>query len=260
MTDNSSNDSAADDSSIEAPAVLMSFHPGWAQITLNRPQRKNAIDGMLGRQLAHALDEVALRVRAQNDIKAVVLCGADGAFCSGLDISAFNAEPAPDWVDDFQSIWRGAHRGLFNCPVPIIGALERYAINGGAALALACDLLVVGEGSFLQVGEIQIGMAAPYNLVWLALRQSEVVAAQLVLEGERWYGPKLLDTGIATYCVPDAEVLVEAQALATKLAGFKGSAHGQIKAGLRAGLNVDADEWFDRFTANVSRVKPASMR
>ncbi|HCG69775.1 MAG TPA: enoyl-CoA hydratase/isomerase family protein, partial [Gammaproteobacteria bacterium] len=52
-----------------------------------------------------------------------------------------------------------AHRALFECATPIIGAMERYAINGGAALAIACDYLIVGEEAFLQVGEVQIGMA-----------------------------------------------------------------------------------------------------
>ena len=60
-----------------------------------------------------------------------------------------------------------AHSALFNCTKPIVGALERYAINGGAALAIARDYLVAGEQAFLQVGEVQIGMAAPYNMAWL---------------------------------------------------------------------------------------------
>ena len=157
------------------PAVTMTHADGVAIITLNRPAQKNAITGPLGEELANCLNS------ASNDpeVKVVLLQGAGGAFCSGLDLKAFNADPAPAWLAEFQTLWRGAHRALFNCQKPIIGSMERYAINGGAALALACDLLVTSPGAFLQVGEAKIGMAAPYNLAWLSLRHSEALMAQL---------------------------------------------------------------------------------
>ena len=118
-------------------------HGSWAELVLNRPERKNAINGPLGRDLSRALADI----EKSEHIQAVLFRGAGGAFCSGLDLKEFNAEPAPDWLPDFQHIWRDAHRGLMSCSKPIVGALERYAINGGAALALACDLLIAGERS-----------------------------------------------------------------------------------------------------------------
>ena len=148
-------------------------------------------------------------------------CGEqEAAFAQALDLAAFNDTPQPEWLPDFQNIWRGAHRALFDCATPIIGAMERYAINGGAALAIACDYLVVGEEAFLQVGEVQIGMAAPYNMAWLNLRHGEAVIAQVTLVGDRIKGPELLRLGLATTCVPDAKVQEEAAALAKRLAGF----------------------------------------
>lgn len=227
-------------------------HDGWAEVVLNRPERKNAITGPLGEDLAEAL----VAASENPNIKVIVLRGAGGAFCSGLDLGEFNAEPPPEWLAQFQTIWRGAHRALFECQVPIIGAMERYAINGGAALAIACDLLVVGERSFLQVGEIQIGMGAPYNLAWLSLRHPEQIRAQVALVGDRIAGPDLVKMGLAHECVPDDQVLPAAQALAEKLAGFQGDAHRRVKAGLRAGLGRTADDWFDRFTAHGGGAKP----
>ncbi len=232
--------------------VELQVHDGWAEVVLNRPQRKNAITGPLGEDLAQALNAAS----ADPDIKALVLKGAGGAFCSGLDLDAFNAEPPPEWMPHFQTSWRGAHRALFNCEVPIIGAMERYAINGGAALAIACDLLVVGETSFLQVGEIQIGMGAPYNLAWLSLRHSEQVRAQVALLGDRLAGPELVRLGLAHVCVADDQVEAAAQGMAEKMAGFQGDAHRRVKAGLRAGLGANADTWFDRFTAHGGGAKP----
>ena len=240
-------------------AVELVQHDGWAEIVLNRPAVKNAIDGSLGIALAQAL----LEASADEDNRVLLLRGAGGAFCSGLDLKAFNAEPAPAWLGEFQAIWRAAHRALFDAPVPVVGALERYAINGGAALALACDLLVTGEDAFLQVGEAQIGMAAPYNLAWMSLRHSEALMAEVALQGERIAGTELVSMGIAQHCVADAEVLAAAQALCEKLAGYPEGGLRRIKAGLRARLATDADAWFDRFTGVDpvgSRPKPRRMQ
>jgi len=219
-------------------------HGSWGELVMNRPERKNAITGPMGEAMAACIAEVENR----GAIQALVLSGAGGAFCSGLDLKEFNADPAPDWLPEFQNIWRGVHRGLFRCRVPVIGALERYAINGGAALALACDLLIVGEGAFLQVGEVQLGMAAPYNLAWLALRHTEPVAARLALIGDRHAGQELVTLGVATECTADVAVLDTARALASRLAGYPDGAAARIKQGLRTRLDQDADAWFDRFT------------
>ena len=241
---------------MENSSVKTVVHKGWAELVLNRPERKNAINGLLGLALAEQLT----RLDEDDNIQVVLLRGEGGAFCSGLDLKAFNADPAPAWLADFQGIWRGAHRALFNFRKPIIGALQRYAINGGAALAFACDYLVVGETSFLQVGEIQIGMGAPYNLAWLSLRHSEATMAAIALVGDRISGPELVSKGIAQVCVAEAEVLNEATTFAERIAAYPGSGVLSIKAGLRARQTQDADSWFDQFT-NIATapLKPSAM-
>ena len=224
--------------------VLVETHEGWAEVVLNRPERKNAIVGPLGVELAKAVG----RLNEDPEIRVVVLRGSEGAFCSGLDLKAFNETPEPGWVKNFQQIWRGAHRAIYNCNKPIIGALEKYAINGGAALALSCDLLVSGEDAFLQVGEARIGMAAPYNLAWLSLRQPESVISRVALIGDRLSGVELGQMGLAYRVVPDTDVLKEAQALAKELAGFPENGLNRIKTVMRAAQSLTADEWFDQFT------------
>ena len=229
----------------------------WGEVMLNRPERKNAITGPFGEQLADALEEL----QQDQQVQALLLHGAGGAFCSGLDLNAFNAEPEPAWVAGFQASWRRAHNALFNCNKPIVGALERYAINGGAALAIACDYLIAGEQAFLQVGEVQIGMAAPYNMAWLNLRHSERVIAEVTLIGDRLPAVELVRLGLANESVADDQVLLTARALCQRFADFPVGTPQKSTTGRRARVNDSADAWFERHTAVAGpRVKPSSMR
>ena len=231
-------------------------HGRWAEVVLNRPGSRNAINGPLGEGLAAAIG----RADAGAEIQAVLLRGADGAFCSGLDLKAFNADPPPDWMPRFGAIWRSAHKAIFDCGKPIVAALERYAINGGAALALAADLLVAGETAFLQVGEVKQGMAAPYNMAWIRLRHGENVAAQLTLTGRRFPGSELASLGIAYDAVPDDDVVTSARQLVEELAAYPDGALARIKALLRAYNDTPADDWFDRATRHAGPgVRPRAV-
>jgi enoyl-CoA hydratase/carnithine racemase len=232
------------------PPVLLERSGAVAEVILNRPERRNAVTG----PLADALRETFVSLAGDDSVGAIVLRGAGGAFCSGLDLKEFNADPPPSWTAGFQEAWIGAHAAIFDCPKVVVGAVERFAINGGAALALACDLVVVGRESFLQVGEIQQGVGAPMNLAWLALRHSEAVAARLALTGERVFGEELVRLGVALRCVEDGEVLAEAGALASRMADYPLAGAAATKRILRTlSPGVRGEEWFTRAAAASGR-------
>lgn len=221
-------------------AVLYEVHEGWAELILNRPERKNAIEGMLAQGMRDALQ----RAREDAEVRALVLRGAGGAFCSGLDLKAFNETPEPAWKPGFHALWDEVHTLLLASRQVLIVALERYAINGGAALALAGDLMVCGSGAFLQIGEIAIGMAAPRNAAWLALRHSEAVAARLALMGERVGAAELHRLGVATEVADDAAVVARAQAIARTLGGYSAQAVHAVKSGMRAAtMQMAPERW-----------------
>ena len=70
----------------------------WGEVMMNRPERKNAITGLFGERLADAFEAL----QQDPEVQTILLYGAGGAFCSGLDLKAFNAEPEPDWVAGFK--------------------------------------------------------------------------------------------------------------------------------------------------------------
>jgi len=212
-------------------------------IVLNRPERRNALIGPLADELAETIETL----NADPDISVLVVRGAGGAFCSGLDLKEFAADPPPAWVPEFGGKWQRVHRALFDSEKVVVGALERAAVNGGAALALACDFLVAGESAFVQVGEVQQGMPAPMNMAWLRLRHSEALAARVALLGDRIHGPELVRLGLAFESVPDDRVVAAADELAERLAPHDPSGIRRIKVSLRRTVVADsAEEWFAR--------------
>jgi enoyl-CoA hydratase/carnithine racemase len=239
------------------PLVRRTDRDGVAVIELHRPHRKNAIIGPM-------LDELAMHVDAasrSDSIEVVLLCGAGGAFCSGLDLTEYNADPPPAWLPTASTSLKAAHTALGACPKPVVVALERYAINGGAAFALAGDLVVAGRDAWLQVGEARLGMNAPMNLAWLVARYPMATALQIVLPGARLTGPDLLRLGIALEVVDDDQVRLRAEALAAEIASFPTGAARRLKqSALQLALDLPAtttaSEWFDRAAASAPVASP----
>lgn len=230
--------------------VRVESHGAWGELVLSRPARRNALIGPMAVELRLGLTELV-----RSGAKAIVLRGEDDAFCSGLDVDAFAADPPPPWRETWPQDWLALHRDLYACPAVIVGALQRFAINGGASLALACDLLVAGEGAFLMVGEAALGMHAPMNIAWLRLRVGEAVATQLVLGADRATAADLHRFGLAYKVVADTSVTTDAEALAQRLGSFPGRGLAAIKDSLRRPLG-DSDVFAAMMQGDPPNVGP----
>lgn len=219
----------------ETPAYVV-HHEGWGELVMNRPKRRNALTPAMMEAM-----RVGLADLLDAGVNAILLRGEGGTFCSGLDLEVY-AQGVPE---DAMDISLGLHVELYECPAVIVGALERYAINGGAAFALAADVLVVGETAQLRIGEVKQGAAAPMNVAWLAARTSETVTMQLAAIGEPVAGPELFRLGLASHVVADGEVLTKAGEVAAALGGYPNNGPRVVKAGVRANSPVtDPWAWF----------------
>lgn len=193
------------------PLVLIERQGDRVDIVLNRPERKNAITAALAAELRDAVNTVG----SDPTVGCIVLRGAGGAFCSGMDLKAAGPDLAAEPID----AWLGVHQALNRCDVPIVVALERFAINAGASLAFSADLVVAGEGAFLQVSEIAMGVGAPMCQAWLHLRHPASVGNRVTLIGDRIGAAELLRLGLVTEVVPDDLVKQRAAELADRVAG-----------------------------------------
>lgn len=225
--------------------VIVSVDDGIGELVLNRPQRRNTLIGPLVDQLDAGLQQLI----DDETCHVILIRGAEGYFCAGLDLKAFSEEPAPAWRVDFENAWTNFHCDVFNCRKPVIGALESFAIAGGSALALACDFLVVGRQAFMQVSEVEMGRMAPMNLAWLSLKFSHTLAMRMAVIGQKTYGEDLLRLGIATDCVDDTDVLSTTRALGRRLADFDAGTVQTLKTSLCRASNMDD------FLQRIERIK-----
>ena len=220
--------------------ILIERHAGWAEIVLNRPERRNSLIAPLASAVTDALESLG----ADSEVAVVILRGAQGYFCASIDLKALQADPPPPWRETQGAELRRMHLAFYHFPKPVIGAFEGFGINAGAALALACDVLVAGEKAFLQIGELQQGAPIPMNAAWLKIKTSELTAARLAFCADRVPGPELVRLGLAAECVSDDQVVTRCRELAGRIAGCPPGASVTIKQSLIDQRGIDDPEAF----------------
>ena len=130
-----------------------------AQLTLNRPHRRNALDLDQVGEISRSLDDVA----SDPDVRVLVFTGAGSSFCAGLDLKGSISDEEPMGVVEllaFQRRFSSLVRQVRYCRLTIVGAINGPAFGAGFALALAFDTLVAGTGARFNIGTVNIGLSA----------------------------------------------------------------------------------------------------
>ena len=219
---------------------------GFAEILLNRPERRNALIPEVAEGIMNALEDID----QDDDISVVILRGQGGYFCSGIDLKALQSGASTGTAR--KDAIRHMHLAFYHYRKPVIAAFEGFGINAGCALALACDLVVAGESGFIQIGEIQQGATMPMNAAWMRLKLPEFVLARMALLGDRISGPEMYRLGVATECVPDDEVLSRCREMATRIAGFPLGGAVNIKKSIVGQRQLpDIEKWFTSPRSNA---------
>ena len=191
-------------------------------ITLNRPERRNAIDMALREALAEELESAM----SDDQVRAIVLTGAGKGFCSGGDISTMERQPAEQTVPRAQAAQR-VIRAIWQGPTPVIAAVEGAAFGAGISLAVACDRVVAAEDALFSTAFMGVGLAGDMGIfASLPARVGIAKATQLMLLPQRLSGLEALDLGIVDAVVAaggaleramaDARLIVQAPPLALR--------------------------------------------
>jgi enoyl-CoA hydratase len=195
-----------------------------ATVTLNRPDRLNAVTS----RLHHELESVWLDLASDRDVNAIVLTGAGRAFCAGADLGGMSSGELTKGAAKRNRFDRGpivAANGrriienMLDVEQPIIGAINGDAIGLGATLALLCDIIVVSEKARFADTHVKIGIVAGDGgaVIWPLLIGPHR-AKEFLMRGNFMTGAEAGRIGMVNYAVPPEEVMTKARALAQELA------------------------------------------
>jgi enoyl-CoA hydratase/carnithine racemase len=217
MTSQAEHADSKDGHLSESSSLRIQTAEGVAVVTLDRPERLNAIDDELHSRLVGLWEQLAVRL----DVRAVVLTGAGRAFTAGGDKSAM-----PFGDGDAQRLRRVNMRevaslveNMVNFPLPVIAAVNGPAVGLGATLVSLCDLAVMAEGAFLSDPHVSLGIAAGDGgaITW-PFSVSLMRAKEFLFLGDRVGAADALALGMVNRVVPQADVLPVSMDLARRLA------------------------------------------
>jgi enoyl-CoA hydratase/carnithine racemase len=197
----------------EAP-VLQEYDDGVLLVTLNRPEKKNAFDEAQWDGLRDALN----RARGDDSVAVVVLTGAGKDFSAGQDLSAFGTGSGPR-LDGNATGFYACVDAVFACDKPLLAAVKGVAVGGGATLAIACDIVYVGESLRLRLPFVSLGLVpelgSSYTLQAAIGRQR---AAELFYTAE-WVGAeRAVEVGLAVRAFSDDALLAATMEKAREIA------------------------------------------
>ncbi|WP_150660381.1 enoyl-CoA hydratase/isomerase family protein [Pandoraea sputorum] len=197
--------------------VLTERHGAIALVTLNRPEKLNA----LTKPMWQALGDTILTLSESPDVRCIVLRGAgEKAFAPGNDIAEFETDRAN--VEQARTYGALMHRtleALTNCPVPLVAMIHGICVGGGMEIAASCDIRICGESSRFGAPINKLGLVMAHaELSGLVRLLGPTKALEILLEGRIFDAQEALRIGAVTRVVADSDVTREALATADRIA------------------------------------------
>lgn len=187
-----------------------------AVVTLNRPDRFNAINSDLSQSLVEIMEQ------AGKEARAVVLTGEGKAFCSGADLSAFADEyenGEPDLARHLDEEFHPMVHAIGGSKVPVVAAVNGVAAGAGMGLALGCDIRVMAESAYLTSSFTAIGLAPDSGTTWLLPHHAgTAIALEMALTNRRMPASEALERGLCAAVTTDDGSVEKALELACRLA------------------------------------------
>ncbi|QAU44618.1 enoyl-CoA hydratase [Bradyrhizobium guangzhouense] len=225
--------------------VLQKLEGGLLTITMNRPERKNALNP----EMVAGLVEAARRAADDPEVRAVLFKGAGGSFCVGGDVKSMAAGRAPlPFEVKMANLRRGMEvsRILHQMPKPVVAQLDGAAAGAGLSMALSCDLRVASESCKITTAFAKVGFSGDYGgTYFLTQLLGSARARELYLTSPVLTAREAHAIGMVTRVVPDAEIDAAAHELAMSLAQGPSIALGFIKRNINNAEHLPLEDCFD---------------
>ncbi|WP_426422234.1 enoyl-CoA hydratase [Bradyrhizobium genosp. A] len=225
--------------------VLQKLEGGLLTITMNRPERKNALNP----EMVAGLVEAARRAADDPEVRAVLFKGAGGSFCVGGDVKSMAAGRAPlPFEVKMANLRRGMEvsRILHQMPKPVVAQLDGAAAGAGLSMALSCDLRIASESCKITTAFAKVGFSGDYGgTYFLTQLLGSARARELYLMSPVLTAKEAHAIGMVTKVVPDAEIDAAAHELALSLAQGPSIALGYIKRNINNAEHLPLEDCFD---------------
>jgi len=222
--------------------VELSIEGAVATITLNRPEKKNALTV----EMREALIAHFTQVRFDDNVRAIILTGAGNAFCSGADVDRMGGSDLRAARQRLQRLSHTYMRILHAIEKPVIAAVRGHAVGIGWSLVLGCDMVVASETAvFAQIFR-RIGLAPDGGGIWYLTRRLGMNRAkELVFTGRLVDAAEAGALGLVNHVVPDDQLMDRARELAEELAAGPTFAIGLSKKLFHMATNVSLDDFLE---------------
>jgi 2-(1,2-epoxy-1,2-dihydrophenyl)acetyl-CoA isomerase len=225
--------------------VLESLEGGLLTITLNRPERRNAMSPGLTTRLCKAV----ARAVSDSDVRAVLLRGANGTFSVGGDVQRQTESKVELTFEDLQVDLRRrteATKMLHEIPKPVVAMVQGAAAGAGLGLALACDIRIVGENAKITTAFANVGLSGDFATAYYVTKMVGIAKArELFMLSPVLRGKDAYELGLMTRVVPDVDVEKVATEIATKLAHGPTIALGYMKKNINNAEAYQFDAYYD---------------
>jgi len=212
-----------------------------ATITLNRPDRLNAITPQLFEDVSGALDQAQAE-----GARAILLTGEGRAFCAGADLQAEGGLP-DDPGELLDSHYNPLAEKFATLPIPVVSAVNGLAAGAGCSVALWGDYVLAARSAYFLLAFVNIGLVPDAGATWLVTRAvGRAHALEMMMLGERVPAEKAEAWGLINRAVDDAELMGEARAVAARLASGPTLAMGLIRRSVRQALSSDLSDTLGR--------------
>ena len=221
--------------------ILVETHADYRLITLNRPERLNALTVEMAEALSAALDAA----EADPSCRALLITGAGRAFCAGQDLTAIVGMASAE-IGHLLDHYNPLIAKLRALPMPVVCAVNGVAAGAGANLALACDIVLAGEGASFVQAFARIGLIPDCGGTWFLPRLVGTARARaLAMLAEPLPAATAAEWGMIWRAVPDEGLMAEAHALAARLASGPTAALALAKQALEESAVNDLDSQLD---------------
>jgi enoyl-CoA hydratase/carnithine racemase len=223
--------------SSDSAGVLYEVEKGTAWLTLNRPERRNALSDDLVEELGALLD----RAMSDDEVRAVVLTGAGTAFCAGADLKKGGGGAVSSGPNPFVAILKQMREG----PKPVIAAVNGAAFGGGVGLVAAADVAIAADDVRFSFSEVRIGVIPAMISVVVIPAIGERRAMQLFLTGERFGADEAVAYGLIHQAVPGDQLRGAVEQTTAAIAKGGPNAIREAKHLVRTVPTMTVDEAFD---------------